>query len=84
MPVRHEEPFVPSEPREATTVGIFGLLLPFFVVLAAALLLGVRTAGQLEWMLALLIVPIAILALRRAAAHAHGPTPHLRESTMRV
>ncbi|MDX2086834.1 MAG: hypothetical protein SFX73_03235 [Kofleriaceae bacterium] len=84
MPVRTEEQLESTVQRETTTVGIVGLLLPFFVVLGAALLLGVRAVDQLGWMLALLAVPIAILALRRAAAHTHGPTSHFRESTMRA
>jgi hypothetical protein len=84
MKAREEAPLEGIEPRETTTVGVFGLLLPFFVVLAAAILLGARSFGQLEWMIALLAVPAAILLLRRAAAHAHGPTTHLRESTMRA
>jgi hypothetical protein len=50
----------------AVPVGWVGLLIPFVLIFAAVLAFGARSPGQIAGASVLLLVPLAVLGLRRA------------------
>lgn len=67
-PIPTVEPSVPDS-SDAVSIGWLGLMLPFVLVVAALLLFGTHSAGQIAMASILLAIPLTILALRRRALH---------------